>query len=533
MIASDAVAVASEQNRGMRGFITAHPLVLLLPLCAAVALLRFDPNMEYTWDDSVYTMLIHAFRNGLGKVLISDPNMTVETLHPFGLPAMLTPVALTWENPVAYKLALVGIYLLGTVVIYRFFSTNFGVRIGLFVTICYALNVYTIAYAYQINAEIVYIPLSVLACISLLRYQRSARIVGWEVLFAAVMLNASIYMRSVGLALLVAGALWLLWQGSWRKAVIMPLTTLLISLPLQLGWVLGSPAAWTGGYVSYIGINNVGIIEQISQNLVGYTFNVVRLIIELPYQALYNSSLPTDGPVFLPLLALMLVLPLGLLALGMLRERTPAGRLLALYTVIYMGVLLIWPFAPHPHFVLPILPMLLFFLVRGLNGTLKAWRKAESATVLALMVLVAGFSLIQHIDDGLIGGNNLTKNVAEFGLPAHYPPSRKTYMEAGQWLAAHSRADAVILCNDPYDFYLWSGRHTLRYYPTLNTDGQLRNSDYVVANSGDDGSATPLGNYAAAHPERLQLLYKVEGIAPASVYLVIKLEADDYEQGER
>ena len=522
-MASEAAVVASEAKPGMRGFVTAHPLVLLLPLAAALALLRFDPNMSYTWDDSVYTLLTHAFSHGLGKTLISDPNIAAPVVQSIGLPALLTPIALIWENPIAYKLALVGIYLLGVLAIYRFFSANFGLGIGLFVSAAYAVNPYAIEYSHMIVAEIPYILLSVLACAALLRYQRAARVVGWEVLVAAVALNATIYMRSVGLTLLLAAILWLVWQSAWRKALTLALATLLISLPLQFGWVLGSPTGWTGGYVSYLGISGLSLSDQISQNLVGYAFNVVRLLIELPYTALYNSSLPTDGLLFVLLLTLLLVLPLGLLALGLLRERTLAGRLLGLYVVIYMGVLLVWPYAPIPRFVLPILPMLLFFLIRGAGEALKSlhWRR-ESLAIVGLLVVVAGLSLVQQTEDGIAGGDNLAKNVAEYAQPSHYPPSRQTYIEAALWLAAHSRADAVVLCGDPYDFYLWSGLHTLGYYSTPDTGSLLQNSDYLVANYKADGSLTAVGSYVAAHPERLQLIYKVDGPAPALVYRVIK-----------
>jgi hypothetical protein len=510
-------------RQSVSGFISAHPLVLLLPMFALLALWRFDPNMSYTGDDSVYMLLTQAFSHGLGKVLINDPNMAVDVLHPFGLPALLTPIALIWEHPVAYKLAMVGIYLLTALVIYRFFSTNFGVGIGLFVTIGYAVNVYSTDYAYQINTEIPYTLLSVLTCTMLLRYQRAARVIGWEVLLAAVALNATIYMRSVGLALLTVGAVWLLWQGSWRKAVALPLTALLISLPLQLGWVLGSPAGWTGGYVSYIAINDVGIVEKISYNLVGYTFNLVRLVVELPYEALHQSGLPTDGPVFITLLVILMMLPLGLIAIGMLRERTAAGRLLAAYVVIYMGILLVWPYLPIPRFVLPILPMLLFFLARGLSEALQMLRwNVQRAARLWLLMLVAGFSLFEQLDAGLVRGDNLVENVAEYNLPAHYPPARRAYIAAAQWLAAHSRTDAVVLCGDPYDFYLWSGRHTLNSYSTPDINALVNNSNYLIAPSNDDGSAVPLGKYAAAHPERVQLLYRVGGSFPTSVYRIVK-----------
>ncbi len=520
---SEAAVIASESKQGMRGYITAHPLALLLPLAAALALLRFDPNPTYTWDDSVYTLLTHAFRHGLGKVLISDSNMAAPVVQSIGLPALLTPIALLWENPIAYKLTIVGIYLLGIAAIYRLFSTNFGAWVGLFVTVSYALNVYTIQYASQIIAEIPYVLFSVLACAALLLYQRANRVIGWELLVAAVALNAAIYMRSVGLALLVAGVIWLVWQGAWRKAVALPLIALLISIPLQLGWVLGSPSGWAGGYVDYLGINHLSLSEQVSQNLVGYAFNLVRLLIELPYTSLYNAPLPTDGLLFVLLLTLLMVVPLGLIALGMIRERTPAGSLLGLYVVIYMGVLLVWPYAPHPRFALPILPMLLFFLLRGWVEALKQahWQR-ERAAVVGLLVVVAGFSLIQQVEAGVVGGDNLAKNVAEYAQPAHYPPSRETYIEAALWLAAHTRADAVVLCGDPYDFYLWSGLHTLGYYSTSDTAGLLQNSDYLVANYKADGSATAVGSYVAAHPERLQLIYKVDGPAPAIVYRVIK-----------
>ncbi len=521
MAASEAAVVASEPKPGMRGYITAHPLLLLLPLFAAVVLLRFDPNMEYTWDDSVYVLLTHAFSHGLGKILFSGPQPALEILHPIGLPALLTPIALIWENPVAYKLALAGIYLIGTLIVYRFVRVNFGTRMALFVTLSYALNIYIIEYAFKINAEIVYIPCSVLACAALLRYQSAVRAIGWEALIAAIALNVTIYIRSVGLALLVAAVLWLLWQRSWRKAIFLPLLALLISLPLQLGWVLGNPSPWSGGYTNYLGITQLSITQQITQNIAGYTLNVVRLLVDLPFTMLHDSGSTIGGAIF-GVILLLLTSILGFIAWGMLREQTTVGRLLLLYVLIYGGILLVWPYPPAPRFALPILPMLLFFLARGLKDVVSRFApRLVSAAALGLL-LIAGVNLGQHLGEGVFGGSNLVANVAQYNQPSHFPPERQTYIEAALWVAAHSNPAAVIVCSDPYDVYLWSGRHTLDIAANPNRDLVLQSGDYLIATSNIDGSANSLESYAAAHPNRLQLIHKVDGLAPALVYRVIK-----------
>ncbi len=251
--------------------------------------------------------------------------------------------------------------------LYRFFSRRYGVAVALFVAAGLGLNAYPIFYSSCIFPEIAYTLCSVLGWFALLRYRAASRTVGWVLLLAAITLNAAIYLRSVGLTLLFAAILWLLWQRAWLKAAALPIAALLLSLPLQLGWVFGTAATWQGGYGKFLAIRDT--LSLLPQQVVGYIFNVTRLLLEWPYQGLQNAALP--APLFNLLLVGLLALTVGLLILGVVRQRDAAGQLFLLYTALYMGVLMVvWPYAAHPRFMLPILPILLFYLFSGR----KRWR---------------------------------------------------------------------------------------------------------------------------------------------------------------
>ncbi len=107
----NAASPTATTDKGVYGYLTAHPLVLLLPICAAIALLRFDPNMDYVWDDSVYRLMAATLRNGQGLVFVNDPHLAPASLYPVGFPLLLTLISLIWNDPLVYKFVMVGLYL--------------------------------------------------------------------------------------------------------------------------------------------------------------------------------------------------------------------------------------------------------------------------------------------------------------------------------------------------------------------------------------------------------------------------------------
>ncbi len=141
---------------------------------------------------------------------------------------------------------------------------------------------------------------------------------------------------------------------------------------------------------------------------------------------------------------------------------------------------------------------------------------------IALLLIVVGCSLDQQLDEGLSEGDNLVKNAAEYQQPSHYPPDRANYIVAAQWLAAHSPADAVIICDFPYDFYWWSGRRTLVYQTVDGVVTPLQAGDYVAVDAGALAAPDPLGRYIAAHPQQLQLIYETQAGDAARIYKVVK-----------
>lgn len=518
----------TQRTQGIWGFLAVHPLLLLLPFATALLLLRFDPNVGYNFDDASYIIVTDALRHGMGRVLVNDPLLPLDAVRSVGFPLLLTPVAFIWEHPLAYKFAEAAIYLLSVAVIYGFFRRYASTAIALFVAIAYAANNYTIEFAYNLFTEVPYILFSFLALAALMRYRASEKAISGWLLLTGLTINAAIYIRSVGILLLVVGVGWLWWQCGWRKAVALTLTTLLLSAPMQLGWLLGSPTTWSSGYLSYFKLGDLPTV--VANNAPRYLFTCIRLLLEWPFQNLFTASLemknsPLGNIVFALLLTLLLVVPIILIAAGVWYSCTPNGRLLALYMLAYLALIMIWPFGPEPRFVLPLLPILLYFIAQGVIGLRSIPRfgvKIKAPLLATVLLLLLTFSLLQHLSQVAVG-SNLVQNAQEYLQVSHYGPQRTSYINAALWLRDNTPPDTLIVCNNPYDFYLWSNRHTIDYSIPPGLLPALERSNYVIITALPPGLKLALNEYFAAHRQQFQLIQTITGgDNPTYIYKFIK-----------
>jgi len=192
----------------------------------------------------------------------------------------------------------------------------------------------------------------------------------------------------------------------------------------------------------------------------------------------------SDVPTFAaPLIALMLI--------GWIRCVRAFPRSAEWYIFFYLGLLMLYPFS-RGRYMLPIMPLALYYLVRGVDGVVDALRRRSSPLpgpagiagllVLGSAVLLSGLLLFRQArftwqdNFGPKGAENLYDRVDRGASP---------YFRAGRWLRHHSEPDAVIMAMHPWLLYLIADRHTTVYY--LGDDRQKsidvfhrHHVDYVI-----------------------------------------------------
>lgn len=185
-------------------------------------------------------------------------------------------------------------------------------------------------------------------------------------------------------------------------------------------------------------------------------------------------------------LVLAVVLGLSVLTLiiaGFVRTHTRGNGLLHYYCVAYVGLHLFWPYGIFDRFLVPLLPFLLLFLVRG--GRL-AWteilrlRGTGPRLAPATLAIISCFTLpAAVVVAGYRSSYGLYKDLAQ--SKARYAETARENKEVLAWLRANTNPRDTLGCyRDPL-YYLHSGRTAVRFptpsaagFPQADADRMMR-----------------------------------------------------------
>lgn len=242
---------------------------------------------------------------------------------------------------------------------------------------------------------------------------------------------AAIALRTVGVALLAPLALALVWPrgrlGPAARALAFG-AALAAGVVFQLAWMRWQKAhlveSWPGEfmhtYSAQLGLRDAhapglgaatltDTLQRVFDNFVGVAASVSELATHLPF---------VDRAWFSPLV----VLPVLLAAVGLWRRlRSSSPPLLELYTLAYLGVVLLWPFDEGPRYVLVVFPLLVLYAVEGAEQlALRAAANPARARRLAgaASAALVACALVELARQGSPPGRQALASVASLGAAA-------------------------------------------------------------------------------------------------------------------
>jgi len=391
-----------------------------------------------------------ALAGGLGYRIASLPGAPPEVHYPPLFPLLLAAV---WRlvpafpsNLVALKavplLAALGLVLLLPRYLVRIGVAPLAAGITALLT---ALAPLTLRYATAVVSEL---PFMLLLVATLLLVERAAepdRPVGRAAIAGAVA-GLAMLTRLVGVALVVGGALTLVRRGERRRAQAFALAAGLVLVP-WLTWLVAQPDAGLAlGYLGELEQRGLTGPRELLEHLAALP--AITTLVTIP--GLADVARPAP-----PAVAGLLYL-LGVAAL-VLVLRGPA----AIEVGLSLALAVAWPLF-QPRYVVPFAPLLLGALLSKVvpAGAGPARRAAGGAVGLTLLALA------------LAGQWTTLAQVRTSGLPAleQLPDSRVRWDDlnlALTWLRASTRPEDVLAnVHDPL-VSLYTGRRTIRAYPTL------------------------------------------------------------------
>lgn len=456
----------------------------------ALCFLSFEPSQRGRWDDSLYIVMAKSIASGRGVRLINYPSAPLATQRPPGYPFFLSLVMHLSSSFLALKLFSVAVY------VASIFSLYYGFRKlspGLIAPIValYASSWFVLAYSYEVMAEMLYVLVSLLSIVCIAKYEAARRV--WTVWlgFSALLVTAALNTRSVGLAVLAATLGWLLLRRRWKHLATFFVLTLLCCVAVRF-LVTGREPAPAGGYNLKTLLLSADFLRIMPHQFLRYVYFLPISVWSIPYTA--EGQISSDVRVVRIVIAVVMwTVSIGLdlvIVAGVLRLlHTRRGQLMALYVGGYLLVLLVWPSVPGiQRYLVPLVPFLMIFMLEGavhildkLAPAVTTGRKLLIVWLLAAVLLVS--NLAESLFDVFVLDKNIVKLWHEYGTTESYDPRRKAYYDTALWAKSGGLpADAVVACLSPYDFYLWSERHSVQCacLPDKNQMVLLDAADYLV-----------------------------------------------------
>ncbi|MFY9611124.1 MAG: glycosyltransferase family 39 protein [Blastocatellia bacterium] len=434
------------------------------------------------YDDTIYVTAAKSLATGQGYKMISLPQPVAQTLVPPFYPFVLSlvwrldprfPQNLRWMMLVSV-IAMMGFLLL----IWRYLVMNgYASRWqALAVIALAAINWRQMSLATSIISEVVFALLSVATLLIAERYEKEQS--GWRTgAGLGLMAGLAFLTRTSGLVLLAAVVVYYLYRRRWTK-VLVPVAVASLFIIGWFGWgylnrntIGGEHAAYYAGYVHGITetVGKLQAVNHVSRLMVHLKIietNALGLILVWgPLQTLgLRASLSMS------LLIPVIISSLALIVAGFARELRKGPRLLEIYLVFYIALHLVVPGHSYERYVMPIVPFLLFFLIRELSALLLMLRTAltSSGQVFA-KAAAATIGLVVAVGAAIALYSNSTGIYHALASPRPAAGSEAD-AEAIDWIVANTDPSSVLVGFGDLKYYLYTGRKAVRSIPVTMLD---------------------------------------------------------------
>jgi hypothetical protein len=476
----------------------------------ALAVLLFDPTPFVGGDNANYMILAESIGSGQGYRDLYLPGAPRHAQYPPLYPLVLAIARGFGGGLIGFKI--LSVIFTATSVVFLFLLAERRLKwvSALAVTAAFALNPVLLYYSHWVLSEA---PFVLLTLVGLWAGERLTD--SWRWVTAAVAAALLAYLtRAAGLPLVAAMVIALAWRRSWGR---------LAAAGTAAGLVILAWWAW-GKLVAAQGVqtysSNFLLLDPYRPEL-GYigpgdllarvVENVRLYAIEVLPESL--AGVGRSGGVN-PIAVMLALFVAGLAFLAWVRD-VRRLRALEVFTLLYMGLICLWPQVwTDRRFLLPLLPVLLLHAAGGLEWCfdfVRVRRPAWAVPVFgALLILLAA---PDHARAVSFSQRCLTLYRQGDRL-ACYPPPWRSFVQAAEWVRENTPENAVVISRKPTLFYYW-GRRRGNVYPfTSDDDAMLAFLDsigaqYVVVANLSATTARYLVPVVRGHAEQFELVQRV------------------------
>ncbi|MBN1591769.1 MAG: glycosyltransferase family 39 protein [Candidatus Coatesbacteria bacterium] len=487
------------------------PLMILVGgmiLYSAVILSVVRPSFPTDVDSARYLMLCRNIISGDGYMDDYKPWPVPHMKFPPVLPCLLAVTEWFFPgNIVSLKLTVALLGLASLIVAFLLFRYILGELLASIAVVTLAIQFSFLLRAQRIMSDVPYTLFSMLALLLVFTRFREERPGIWFDIGVGLAVAVSILTRSIGIALppAIVGAA-LLKPGIHRKGRLITIV-LVASIISGVGWEVHNTLAadkfvpvyptllvYKDSNSAGAGLANASdILKRVEQNF------------EFHYEHLLRVALPNVSQIPYLLSVFSLLAVFGWLV-RLIRKRS----VLEFYLLIYMLVLLVWPWAVE-RFLTPVVPLFLLYFIDGLRrltgliyrgferliallkagARLPSRRRKALPNPIALVIIVLIFVVSLIVPGSLLFSRQSRER---FNRP---PPDFPEFLSAVNWIARHTPEDAVVLTERAVACNLISDRKSFTARD-VRASGMLReavseNNLFIIHSTrGDFRTASPL-----------------------------------------
>jgi hypothetical protein len=435
-----------------------------------------------------------------------------------------------WILP--FKTLNIGFYLLSIILVYVFSNRNIRKPYGYLITLFYALCPLTLSAATSIHPTLLFLDLIFLALLAIDKgfVDKGEGLTKFQLTFACFWIVLAILTKNAGYALFLAFIPLCNHCLGFRTT----LTTVLIIFGLISPWMLREMYFRNVEYAPKIqalsGVQNsldpfengqtLGM-QAVYENTRDFSHDIVQTLLggsqidpaeiqhtvqeKLPLEMMMDSMGDTRWVTW----GLMGLLFFGLVFAA--RSNTSIG---GLFLASFVGMVLFFPVEKPPHYLLPILPLVLFYLFMGLMrfgdwlAQVKIPLNTVSIPAISCVLLIAC----------VLG--NLSMGKRQEQMTGYFKDSG--YLSAMKWIRKNTPTNAAFLSSRPGTTYVYTERPTsaLKRNRAVVLN-HLLSKDYIVAEEKSPWVRKTLQPILESHPESFRLVFQEEG-SLVNIWRVIK-----------
>ncbi len=441
------------------------PAILVI-VHVVLAALSFQPAPHPGGDNAVYLSVAQSMLQGSYRDIF-DPALPLHVVYPPGFP-LITAIGLVvgLEPWIGLKLITVAF---SAVMIFLtwLYARREGSVVAMLVAGAVAISPGVLALSHW---ELSDVPFAAFTIASMIAWRRVENGKLRALLLASVLTLACYSLRSAGLALIIAAALWLASRKKWRDLGVFAA----IIVPPAVAW-----SVFTRGQAGYF--DQLFVADAYSnQREVGLGGLVSRFVENI--DAYVDKYLPIlmsgDSPSWM----LVLVLPMLAVALSEWAVRLWSDRrsVLEFFVPVYAAMILLWlPQFSGERLLLPLYPFLLLYaapgIVRLTAGMPVAAAKAAYVLAPSVFLLAAMPGLRDEVESGM-GCTALYREGVQYPCVSI---GWQDFFEASEITKSILPENSIVLSRKPALLFSLSG-HRGKLYPYTRDPGVLIDSARAI-----------------------------------------------------